>query len=160
MRIEVFHASKFGNGAMVAEELRRVMASKGAEVGVHHIRDIDPRKLPPADLYVFGSPARMGRPIGNMRRFVKKVALPKGTGYGIFATHPKPQPNKKTGQMPTEEEIAKYRRTIPYVDEVLQRKGLIKVADTQVFLDGLKGPLSPGWEVGVVNFADKLMAGK
>ena len=34
MRIEYFHASKFGNGAMVAEEFKAQMAAKGVTVKV------------------------------------------------------------------------------------------------------------------------------
>jgi flavodoxin len=63
MKIEYFHASKFGNGAMVAEELRKRMAAKGVTVNVHHVRDASPKELPPADLYLLSSPGRIGRPI-------------------------------------------------------------------------------------------------
>ena len=31
MKIEYFHASKYGNGAMVAEEFRRQMAASGVD---------------------------------------------------------------------------------------------------------------------------------
>lgn len=37
MTIECFHASKYGNGAMVAEEFKRLMAERGITVHVHHI---------------------------------------------------------------------------------------------------------------------------
>ena len=73
MKIEYFHASKYGNGAMVAEEFKKQMAAKGVTVNVHHIRDARPKEMPPADLYLFSSPGRMGKPIGRMRRFLKKV---------------------------------------------------------------------------------------
>jgi hypothetical protein len=46
MKIEYFHASKFGNGAMVAEELKKQMAAKGVTVNVHHIRQARPDRLP------------------------------------------------------------------------------------------------------------------
>jgi hypothetical protein len=67
MKIEYVHASKFGNGAMVAEEFKRQMATRGVAVDVHHLREIAPTALPLADLYVFSSPGRMGRPIRGMR---------------------------------------------------------------------------------------------
>ena len=53
MTIEYLHASKFGNGAMVAEEFKQQMATRGVVVDVHHIREITPKALPSADLYVF-----------------------------------------------------------------------------------------------------------
>ena len=46
MKIEYLHASKYGNGAMVAEEFSKQMAAKGVTVSVHHIREASP-KLPP-----------------------------------------------------------------------------------------------------------------
>ncbi len=37
MKIEYLHASKYGNGAMVAEEFKKQMVAKGVTVSVHHI---------------------------------------------------------------------------------------------------------------------------
>jgi multimeric flavodoxin WrbA len=79
--IEYYHASKFGNGALVAEEFKTQMATKAINVDVHHIRDVRPKELAQADLYLFSSPGRMGKPIGSMRRFLKRVTLPPGTSY-------------------------------------------------------------------------------
>ena len=67
MNIAYYHASKFGNGAMVAEEFKKIMAARGVTVTVRHIRDAKPRHLPAADLYVFSSPGRIGKPKGNAR---------------------------------------------------------------------------------------------
>jgi hypothetical protein len=113
MKIEYLHASKFGNGAMVAAEFSRLMAAQGVTVDVHHIRDARPGELPPADLYLFSSPGRIGKPIGGMRRFLKKVALPAGTKYAVLTTEAAPRPDKKTGQLPTDEELARYQRVRP-----------------------------------------------
>jgi flavodoxin len=158
MKIELYHASKFGNGAKVAEELRRVMEAKGHEVKVHHVKEANPKELPPADLYIFGSPTRFGKPIGSMRRFVKKVSLPPKTKYAVFATHGEAVPDKKTGKMPTEEEIERWRRTIPIMDEVLKAKGLVKIADKKFYIlaDTLKGPLKEGWQKNVEEFAAQM----
>lgn len=158
MKIELYHASKFGNGAKVAEELRRVMVAKGHQVNVHHIDESDPRQLSPADLYVFGSPTRFGGPIGSMKRFMKKVSLPSGTKYAIFATHSEGMINKKTGQRPSEEDLNRERKTIPVLDEILKEKGLVKVADKifPVSADKLKGPLIDGWHKKVEDFATSI----
>lgn len=156
MKIEVYHASKYGNGAMVAEELRRSLVQKGHEVRVLHVKDANARKMPPADLYIFGTPGRIGKPIGKMRRFLKKVVLPKGTKYAVFSTQGSPRPDKKTGKMPTEEEIAKWQRVLPIMDELLLSKGLVKVAEMKVHVIGIKGPLEEGWEKSVEEFANKV----
>jgi menaquinone-dependent protoporphyrinogen IX oxidase len=156
MRIEYFHASKFGNGAMVAEEFTRQMAAKGVTVNVQHIRAARPDRLPTADLYLFSSPGRMGKPIGGMRRFLKKLRLPAGTRYAILTTEMAPQPDKKTGQIPTEEELARWQRVRPIMNELLQGAGLVKVAEDKVLVTGLKGPLEEGWQQKVEAFAARI----
>ena len=156
MKIEYFHASKYGNGAMVAEEFRKRMAAKGVTVNVHHVRDASPKELPPADLYLLSSPGRMGRPIGGMRRFLKQVNLPAGTKYAILTTEGAPQPDKKTGRMPTEQEMARWQRMIPIMNKLLQEKGLAKVAEGKVLVTGMKGPLEEGWQKKVEAFAAQI----
>ena len=79
MRFEYLHASKYGNGAMVAEEFDKQLAAKGVTVNVHHIREARPDRLPAADLYLFSSPGRMGKP-GVVR--TKTYIIPK-----IIKTH-------------------------------------------------------------------------
>lgn len=146
MTIEYFHASKYGNGALVAEEFRQRMAANGITVNVHHVRDARPKEMPAAGLYLFSSPGRMGRPIGRARRFLKKVRLPAGTKYAILTTEGAPRPDKKTGRMPTEEEMARWQRVIPIMNGILQDKGLVKVAEGKILVTGLKGPLEEGWQ--------------
>jgi len=99
MNIAYYHASKFGNGATVAGEFRKIMADRGVTVGVQHIRDADPRDLAAADLYVFSAPGRFGKPKGNARRFLRKVRLERGTRYAILTTQGAPKPDPKTGQL-------------------------------------------------------------
>jgi menaquinone-dependent protoporphyrinogen IX oxidase len=158
MKIEYLHASKFGNGAAVAAEFKQQMAAKGVAVDVHHIREVRPTELSPADLYLFSSPGRFGRPIRGMRRFLKKVSLPAGTRYAILTTEAPPKPDKKTGRVPTEEELAKYQRVRPIINEILQGKGLVKVAEDKVHVTRLKGPLEDGWVTKVDAFAAALCA--
>ncbi|MDD1770101.1 MAG: hypothetical protein LUO79_03355 [Methanomassiliicoccales archaeon] len=136
MKIEYYHASKFGNGAMVAEEFKRLMAAKGVTVNVHHIRDARPKELPPADLYIFSSPGRFGKPIRGMRRFLKKVKLPQGSRYAVLTTQHAPQ--------------------LPMMDEQLKAKGLKKVAESKVLVTAIKGPLEDGWQMKVEEFVSQI----
>ncbi|MBI5157953.1 MAG: hypothetical protein HZA58_08085 [Acidimicrobiia bacterium] len=156
MRIEYFHASKSGNGARVAEEFRQGMLARGVTVNVHHIRDATPSGLPPADLYLFSSPGRLGKPIRGMRRFLEKVALPAGTKYAILTTEAAPKPDKKTGLMPSDEEVAKWQRVRPIMSQILEDKGLVEVAEDKVFVTGLKGPLEEGWQQKVAAFEARI----
>jgi len=156
MNIEYFHASKYGNGAKVAEEFKNQMAAKGVIVNVHHVRDVKPEEMPAADLYLFSSPGRMGRPTWGMRRFLKKAKLPSGTKYAILTTEAAPQPDKKTGRIPTEEEQVRWHRIIPIMNEILQKKGLVKVADGKILVTGLKGPLEENWQKKVEAFTSQI----
>lgn len=156
MNIEYFHASKFGNGAKVAAEFQRGMAARSITVNLHHIDGVRPTHLPPADLYLFSSPGRMGKPIRKMRRFLKKLSLPAGTRYALLTTEGAPRPNKKTGQLPTAAEQEKWQRVRPIMNEILESKGLVKVAEDCVFVTGLRGPLEEGWEQKVANFESAL----
>ena len=156
MKIEYLHASKYGNGVMVAEEFSKQMMARSVTVNVHHITAMSPKELPPADLYLFSSPGRMGKPIGGMRRFLKKVGLPAGTKYAILTTELAPQPDKKTGRVPTEQEMAKWQRVRPVMNEILQGKGLVEVAEDKVLVTGLKGPLEQGWQQKVEAFVARI----
>ena len=157
MRVEYLHASKYGDGALVAEEFSRRMSARGVTVDVHHIRDARPDDLPAADLYLFSSPGRFGKPIRGMRQFLKKVVLPAGTRYAILTTEAAPRPDRKTGRVPTDEELmATGQRVRPIMNEVLQGKGLVEVAEDKVFVTGLKGPLEEGWQHKVEAFAARI----
>jgi len=157
MKIEYYHASEFGNGAKVAEEFKRIMATKGISVNIHHVRNAKPKEVPMADLYLFSSPGRFGKPIGDMRHFLKKISLPPGSRYAILATELNPQPDKNTGKMPTEEELGKCQQVIPRMNETLQAKGLTKVADGKIYVIGIKGPLEEGWQGKVEEFTAAIL---
>ena len=158
MNIAYYHASKFGNGAQVAAEFKKIMAARGITVGVQHIRDANPKDLPKADLYVFSSPGRIGRPKGNARRFLRKVSLEPGTRYAILTTQGAPTPDPKTGKLPTQDEQDRWERVIPIMNELLQAKGLTKVAEGAVLVTGMKGPLVEGWQQKVAAFSGEIMS--
>src|SRR5436305_3991336 len=107
MKIQYLHASKYGNGAAVAAAFKQEMAAHDVLVDVHHIRGVSPTEPAAADLYVFSSPGRMGKPIRGMRRFLKKLSLPPGTRYALLTTEGAPRPDKRSGTVPTESEVAR-----------------------------------------------------
>ncbi len=157
MNIEYIHASRYGNGAIVAEEVRRQAVAAGADVAVHHMREVDPTALPAADLYVFSSPGRWGRPLGAMRRFVTRVTLPPGTRYALLTTEIAPRPDKKTGQVPTPEEQAAGQQVRPVLNEILQAAGLQHVTEQVVLVTAIRGPLEEGWQEKVGPFVHHLL---
>jgi hypothetical protein len=91
-----------------------------------------------------------------MRRFLRKVGLPAGTKYAILTTEAAPRPDKKTGRIPTEEELAKWQRVRPIMNEILQGKGLVEVTEDKVLVTGLKGPLEEGWQRKVAAFVARI----
>jgi flavorubredoxin len=157
MRVEIFHASVYGTGARVAGELRRLLMASGNDANVHHIAEIDPADLPSADVYVFGSPTRRGRPIRGMRGFLKRTRLPAGTRYAVFATHGNVERYERTGRMPTLQEQARHLLTLELMDEQLRSKQLVKVADMRVFVHERSGSMEGGWERKVGSFAAKIV---
>jgi hypothetical protein len=160
MKIEYFHASKFGNGAMVAEEFQRQMAATGVQVDIHHIREMPAASVPPADLYLFSSPGRFGKPIRGMRRFLQALDLPAGSRYALLTTEAAPKPDKKTGRTPTEEELVQIgQRVRPVMNAILEGKGLVEVGEDKVYVTKLKGPLEDGWKNKVAVFASLLTDG-
>jgi hypothetical protein len=146
----------FGNGAAVAAEFARLMTARGVTVSVHHMRDVKAKQPPAADLYVLSSPGRMGKPIRGARRFLSKVNLPAGTKCAVLTTEAAPQPDKRTGRVPTPEELARWQRVRPIIDEALRSRGFVKIAEGCVQVTGLKGPLEEGWEQKVADFANGL----
>jgi len=157
MNIEYYHASRYGNGAMVAEEFKRQMAAKGVTVNVHHVRDAKPKEMPPADLYLFSSPGRFGKPTGDMQGLMKKARLPSGTKCAVLTTELAPVPDKKTGRMPSEEELGKCQRMIPVMNQILLERGWVNVADCRIHVTGLKGPLEEGWQNRVAAFGTRIL---
>lgn len=158
VRVEIYHASKYGNGEKVVAYLQGLLVVKGHEANHRHIRDAKPKELPSADLYVFCAPTRLGKPIGKMRRFLKKARLPEGAKYALIATHGEPVPDKKTGNMPSAEEMEKFQQNLPAMEAILKDKGAVKVADLKVYVKNtMKGPLADGWEKVVEGFAAKLL---
>ena len=155
MRVEYLHASEYGSGAEVAAEFGRQMAAKGVTVHVHRIREATPKELPPADLYLFSSPARFGKPIRSMRRFLNKVEPPAGTKYAILTTEAAAHPGP-AGRVPSEEDMAKWTRVRPIMNEILQGKGLVEVAEARVQVTGVKGPLEEGWQDNVKAFVARI----
>ena len=129
---------------MVAEEFKKQMVIKEVIVNVHYIRDARPKETPLADLYLFSFPGCMDKPIGGMHRFLKKAKLPLGTRYTILTTKVAPRPDRKTGRMLTEEELAKWQRIIPIMKEILQEKSLVDIAEGNILGDRPQGAAGRG----------------
>ena len=89
---------------------------------VHHIDRVKPKEVQPADLY-----NRLPTRFGAYRKHEKFVeSLPAtGSRYAVFATHTDGAPDKKTGRLPTQEELDR-EKDHPELDQLLKDKGLIR----------------------------------
>jgi hypothetical protein len=87
-----------------------------------------------------------------------KVSLEAGTRYAILTTQAAPKPDKKTGEMPTQQEQDRWERIIPVMNELLEAKGLKKVAEGAILVTGVKGSLEDSWQDKVAIFADQIMS--
>lgn len=154
VKIAMYYESKSGNNQKIIERLRELLAARGNQVEAQRISDVDPKAIAPADLYVFSSPTMMGKPVRSMRKFLKKAQLSPGAKYALIATHLAVRPDKKTGKMPTEEETAKWQRTLPVMSELLEGKGT-KVSEEKIYVKDMKGPLEDDWEKKVSSLADR-----
>jgi menaquinone-dependent protoporphyrinogen IX oxidase len=150
MKIELFHASKYGNGLTIAFEYQKQMIEKGDELNIHDIKEIHSNELPEADLYVLISPTHFGKPIRGIRNFIKHMDLPSGSRYAVISTEMKAKPGKK----PDQKCVEKWQRTIPIINESLQAKGLVKVTDMTFYVLTAKGPLEDGWQEKLKVFID------
>jgi hypothetical protein len=151
MKIEYLHASKYGNGAMVAEEFCKQMAARGVTVDVITSGRRGRRSCRRPSCTWSARPAASAS-LGAMRRFLKKVGLPAGTKYAILTTEAAPHPDR-TGHVPAEQEMDRWQRVRPIMNEILQRKGLVEVAEDKVQVTEIKGPLEEGWQRKVEAFA-------
>jgi len=154
MKIEYYHASKHGNGIKVAEEFKRLMTAKNIAVNIHHVKKMKPEEILSADLYVFSSPGRFGKPAKEIRKFLEKIDLDSGTRYALLTTQMAPKPDKKTGKIPSEEES--HQRIISTMTEILQNKNFQKVAEERIYVIGTKGPLEDDWQEKVATFVESI----
>jgi flavodoxin len=155
MIIEYYHASKYGNGVKVAEEFKKIMAAKDVIVNVHHVKKTKPNEIPAADQYVFSSSGRFGKPIGDMRGFLKKAQLAPGAICAVLTTEMAPKSDKKAGKVSTEENP--HQKVGLIMRGILQAKGLKEVTEERVYVLGAKGPVEDGWQNKVETFAESIV---
>jgi hypothetical protein len=58
--------------------------------------------------------------------------------------------------VPSEQELDTWTRVRPIMNEILQSKGLVEVAEGKVRVTNVKGPLEEGWQQKAEAFADRI----
>ena len=92
VNINIIYESQFGNGKKVVEELAVILEGKGQNVDLFPVTEIEPDKLPVAELYIFSSPTLKFTLPRNMGNFVKKFTpTSKDTKYAFMTTYMDPR---------------------------------------------------------------------
>lgn len=145
MKVCVAYESKYGNGKKCVEHLQEVIAKKGHNVEAYSVREIKPKSLPQADLYVFSAPTHVGKAAGKMRKFLKKLEItPEGAKYALMTTYL--DPNTKALQT---------------MEELLKPTGMTRVsAGLKIKVSGMKGPLEEGYHKKLEDFATEITGEK
>jgi flavorubredoxin len=141
MKVQILYESKFGNGKKCVDYLQNVITEKGHEVKTNSFRDFKPNSIPQSELYIFSSPTRMGNVHGRVKKFLKKMDIPKGAEkYALMATYVDPK-----------------TKTLNTMEEIVKTKGMKKVTDgIKIKVNGMKGPLDDGYEEQLEEFVLKI----
>jgi hypothetical protein len=75
--------------------------------------------------------------------------------YTLLVTELAPKANNLERDI-NAEEVGKCQRVIPIMNQFLQEKGLVNIAEAKVLVTGLKGPLENDWQKKVAEFASKI----
>lgn len=142
MKIFIFYESKFGNGKLLSERLKKNLNEKGADAEAYSIREVNLKNIGIADFYVFSSPMRMFMFPLSMRSFIGRFKPPKkGTGYALMTTYMDPR-----------------AKALAVMKRLLDKKGMIKISmDFKVKVLDIKGPLESGYENGLEEFASAIL---
>ena len=138
MKYIIIYWSRYGNGKKVIENLATKLTKKGATTQIFKTDELDPTKMPEADLYIFSAPTEAFNIQKNMRKFIKKLEGTENKKYGIINTH-----GMKKDRL--------YK-----MDKLLSKKKMVKVAgvDFQIGDGSQTGDgLPSGWETKLDQFA-------
>jgi multimeric flavodoxin WrbA len=145
MKVFIFYESRFGNGKLLSENLKKLLKDRGAEAEAFSIREVNLKGIGPADFYVFSAPMRMFMLPLAMRGFIGGFKPPKlGTGYALMTTYLDPRV-----------------KALSVMKQLLDRKGMVKTGtDFKVKVLNTEGPLESGYEPGLEKFADEIISFK
>ena len=141
MKVCIAYESKYGNGKKCAEQLQSIIREKGHDVEISSVRDMKPKSLPQASLYIFSSPTHIGKPPGKMKKFLKKMEIEEDAKYALLTTCLDPQ-----------------TKALQIMEELLEATGMTKISDgLKLKVTGLKGPLEDGYKQKLTEFAEEIL---
>jgi len=110
MNYIIVYWSRYGNGKKLVDYLAEKL-KKAGDTQVFKTDEVDPTKMPEADLYVFSAPAEAFNLQKNMRSFMKKLDGMNDKKYGIINTH------------------GMDKSRLHVMEKLLSKKNMVKVAE-------------------------------
>lgn len=143
MNICILYHSRYGNGRKCVEHLATTLQDLGHQTQELSMVDVAPKHVPEADLYIFSSPTRFGRPPGTVSRFLKRMSVGRaGLRYTLVATYLDPK-----------------TRALEIMERILTRKEMVKMIEgLKLRVEAFKGPLEDGHKTKIETFAYEISA--
>jgi menaquinone-dependent protoporphyrinogen IX oxidase len=159
MNIWIVYDSKFGNNKRIANALAEQFQSDN-NVHVHYAKEISPKAVVESgiDMFLFGGPLRAGNISFTMKSWANKLAallkkqkksIQKAAVWGSHAKNGPDTPPKFSW----DSSKLKWKALL---DTFPSEKKLSEVIGFDVNPATLEGPLEPGWEELVTEFANKV----
>ena len=141
MNVCITYYSKFGNGVKCVEYVGESLKKKGNQVELLSVKAVKPDSLPSADLYIFSSPTRFGRPSGKMKKFLKELKIGNAEAkYALMGTFWEGQ-----------------SKTIDILSQIMDEKGMTRACEGVLVKVGkIKGPLADDYQKTLDSFVEKL----
>ena len=141
MKYVIVYWSRYGNGKKVVENLATKLKKKGATTQIFKTDEVDPTKMPEADLYIFSAPTEAFNIQKNMRKLMKNLEGVAGKKYGIINTH------------------AMKKDRLHKMEKLLSKKNMVKVAGLNFRVGdeaNTGNGLPEGWQAKVDVFSKKI----
>jgi len=144
MTYAIFYWSRFGHNKKIVEDLSNKLEKKGVKTQIFKTDEIEPTKIPEAEIYIFSAPAEAFNVQRNMRTFMKKLEGVDGKKYAIINTH-----------------CMKNKNWLHKMEKILsKKKNMNKVAQIDFHISGegqkTGDGLTQGWEKKLDEFINKI----
>lgn len=142
MECVIIYWSRFGHGEKITGYLAEKLQEYEINTKTFKANDVDPKKTPEADLYIFSSPTEMLRIKKQMKKIMKKLDNLQGKKYGIINTH------------------AMKKDRLKNMEKILKKKEMEKIGELEFQIDKKKSEKGEGlpenWQARVEQFVKRL----
>ncbi len=159
MKILIVYDSKYGNNKQIAELMAQKLQDANNAVKVAYAKDISKKEALTfqPDIFLFGGPIRAGMIAYTIKSWVagfssrlqrKGMKLNK---TAVWATHAINTPD-------TAERFA-WKNVAPKWEKLLANVPAARTLPgiTDVSVEGMEGPMEPGWQAKIEEFVEKVM---